>query len=75
VADLTVRVEAGESIHTESSYKYTREVLRHLAERSGLLEEAFWVDRDGRFRVQRWRLRDRSAGMSPKDRLKTPSRS
>jgi uncharacterized SAM-dependent methyltransferase len=60
-ADLTVRFAAGESIHTESSHKYTREGLRLLAERSGLIEEAFWVDRDGRFRVQRWRLRARSA--------------
>ena len=66
-ADLTVRLEAGESIHTESSHKYTRDVLRHLAERSGLIEEAFWVDRDGRFRVQRWRLRDRSTGTPTKD--------
>ena len=65
-ADLTVRFEAGESIHTESSHKYTRDVLRHLAERLGLLEEAFWVDRDGRFRVQRWRLRDRSTGTPPR---------
>jgi dimethylhistidine N-methyltransferase len=58
-ADLTVRFTAGESIHTESSHKYTRETLRSLAESSGLVEEAFWVDRDGRFRVQRWRLRER----------------
>jgi dimethylhistidine N-methyltransferase len=73
-ADLTVRFEAGESIHTESSYKYTRDQLRHLADRSGLIEEAFWVDRDGRFRVQRWRLRDRSRAMPQGDRPKTPSR-
>jgi dimethylhistidine N-methyltransferase len=57
-AGLTVRFEAGESIHTESSHKYTRETLRSLAQRSGFLEEAFWVDSDGQFRVQRWR-RDR----------------
>jgi len=60
-ADLTVRFAAGESIHTESWHKYTREGLRLLAERSGLIEEAFWVDRNGRFRLQRWRLRTRSA--------------
>jgi dimethylhistidine N-methyltransferase len=54
-ADLTIRFQAGESIHTENSHKYTREALRGLARRSGFLEEAFWVDRDGRFRVQRWR--------------------
>jgi dimethylhistidine N-methyltransferase len=56
-ADLTVKLADGEAIHTESSHKYTRETLRLLAERSGLWEEAFWVDRDGRFRLQRWRLR------------------
>jgi dimethylhistidine N-methyltransferase len=72
-ADLTVRFEAGESIHTESSYKYTRDVLRRLAERSGLLEEAFWVDRDGRFRVQRWRLRGRAAATPPRTRPEAPS--
>jgi len=55
-AELTVRFDPGESIHTESSHKYTREGLRLLAERAGLIEEAFWVDRDGRFRLQRWRL-------------------
>jgi dimethylhistidine N-methyltransferase len=48
-ADLAVPFEAGESIHTESSHKYTRETLRTLA------RSAFWVDQDGRFRVQRWR--------------------
>ena len=56
-ADLTVRFAAGESIHTESSHKYTLEGLRLLADRAGLVEEAFWVDRDRRFRVQRWRPR------------------
>jgi dimethylhistidine N-methyltransferase len=54
--DLTVKFGAGESIHTESSHKYTRDALRLLAERSGLVEESFWVDREGRFRLQRWRL-------------------
>jgi dimethylhistidine N-methyltransferase len=56
-AGLRVRLASGEAIHTESSHKYTRETLRLLAERSGLREEAFWVDREGRFRLQRWRLR------------------
>jgi dimethylhistidine N-methyltransferase len=54
-AELTVPFTAGETIHTESAYKYTPEALRLLAEQSGLVEEAFWVDRAGRFRVQRWR--------------------
>ncbi len=74
-AGLTIRFEAGESIHTESSYKYTRDLLRQLAERSGLFEEAFWVDRDGRFRVQRWRVRDHSGAASTPDHAETSSRS
>jgi uncharacterized SAM-dependent methyltransferase len=59
-ANLTIELRAGESIHTENSHKYTPEALHDLARRSGLVEEAFWVDRDGHFRVQRWGLRDRS---------------
>jgi dimethylhistidine N-methyltransferase len=59
-AGLSVRFEAGESIHTENSHKYTRKTLRSLAQHSGFREEAFWVDQDGRFRVQRWRLAARS---------------
>jgi dimethylhistidine N-methyltransferase len=54
-AGLTVPFGAGESIHTESSHKYTVEGLQALAADSGLTEEASWTDRDGLFRVQRWR--------------------
>ena len=50
-----VAFEAGESIHTENSHKYTRESLRSLARESGFAEEAAWADEAGRFRVQRWR--------------------
>jgi dimethylhistidine N-methyltransferase len=59
-AGMSVAFAAGEAIHTESSHKYTRQALRHLAERGGFVEEAFWVDRDGRFRLQRWRPAARS---------------
>jgi dimethylhistidine N-methyltransferase len=54
-AGLAVHFQSGESIHTENSHKYTSETLHHLAKSSGLFEEAFWMDCDGRFRVQRWR--------------------
>ena len=52
-ADRPVR--RGESIHTENSHKYTPEMLRSLADRSGFLEQAAWTDPEGRFRVQLWR--------------------
>jgi len=60
-AGVTVRLAEGESIHTENSHKYTPETLRDLADRSGFEEEAAWTDRQGRFRVQRWRPRASSA--------------
>ena len=56
-AGLTIRFDEGESIHTENSHKYTPEMLRSLADRSGFEEEAVWLDRQGRFRLQRWRVR------------------
>ncbi len=52
-----VRFARGESIHTENSHKYTPESLRTIADRSGFVEEAAWTDRQGRFRLQRWRPR------------------
>jgi L-histidine N-alpha-methyltransferase len=56
-AGLTIRLAEGESIHSENSHKYTPEMLEELAERSGFEQEAAWTDNQGRFRVQRWRLR------------------
>lgn len=55
--NLSVRCMRGESIHTENSYKYTPELLATLADRAGFEEEAAWLDADGWFQVQRWRLR------------------
>ncbi len=55
-AELTIPFEADESIHTESSHKYSLERLNDLARRAGFAEEASWTDRAGWFRVQRWRL-------------------
>lgn len=56
-ADLEVRFDEGESIHVENSHKYTPELLRDLASRSGFVEEKAWSDPDRFFRVQRWRPR------------------
>ena len=39
----------GETIHTESSYKHTREGFAVLAARAGWRPERFWTDPDGRF--------------------------
>jgi uncharacterized SAM-dependent methyltransferase len=39
----------GETIHTESSYKYTRERLAGLAEASGWSLETVWTDPKGWF--------------------------
>lgn len=39
----------GESIHTESSHKYSVESFRELAARAGLSSERAWLDPDGLF--------------------------
>lgn len=41
--------ERGESIHTESSYKYSVDSFRALAERAGLRSEAVWFDPEEQF--------------------------
>jgi L-histidine N-alpha-methyltransferase len=61
-ASLTAHFQAGETIHTENSHKYTIGRLHDLARLSGFVEEAAWNDPDGLFRVQRWRLRGGPAG-------------
>ena len=64
-AGITARFASGESIHTESSHKYTEEILRSLAARAGFEEEAAWTDRRGWFRVQRWRPARGSRPVNP----------
>jgi uncharacterized SAM-dependent methyltransferase len=41
--------EQGESIHTESSYKYTVEEFTALASKAGFVSRRVWVDSDGLF--------------------------
>jgi L-histidine N-alpha-methyltransferase len=43
--------EAGETIHTENSYKYTLDGLRALARSAGWRPEQVWTDRDDLFSV------------------------
>jgi uncharacterized SAM-dependent methyltransferase len=48
-AGFSVRFEAGETIWTETSHKYTLEEVGRLAQRSGFREEAQWVDAEWPF--------------------------
>ncbi|HVR39697.1 MAG TPA: L-histidine N(alpha)-methyltransferase [Thermoanaerobaculia bacterium] len=47
--DLDVTFAAGETIHTESSYKYDRATLEVLATQAGFAIEQVWTDAGGRF--------------------------
>jgi dimethylhistidine N-methyltransferase len=49
IGDHRFGFEAGESIHTENSYKYTLGEFRALAQRAGFRGERVWLDRQGRF--------------------------
>jgi dimethylhistidine N-methyltransferase len=44
-------LEAGESIHTENSYKYTPDEFLSLAKSSGFSEVRHWVDENGLFAI------------------------
>jgi dimethylhistidine N-methyltransferase len=48
-ADVDVSFAEGESIWTESSYKYTPEGLVELGKRAGLRARAQWIEEEGRF--------------------------
>jgi L-histidine N-alpha-methyltransferase len=56
VGSETFTFAAGETIHTESSYKYTVETFRALAERAGWTWLTVWTDPDGLFSVHGLRL-------------------
>jgi dimethylhistidine N-methyltransferase len=46
---LTVSFAAGETIHTENSYKYSLAEMNALATAAGLQGQRFWLDAAGRF--------------------------
>jgi dimethylhistidine N-methyltransferase len=48
-ADLTVEFDAGETIWTESSHKYSLDDVWQIAEQAGFYCEAQWLDRDWPF--------------------------
>ena len=48
-ADLHLTLEAGESIWTESSYKYEPDGIRRLVESAGFTQRAQWIEDEARF--------------------------
>lgn len=59
--DLEVEFAKGESIHTESSYKYDLEQLSELASKSGFRLEKTWLDSDERFSFNLFAAANRSS--------------
>ncbi len=49
IAQIAVPLRAGETIHTESSHKYSPDELDRLAENCGFRTAARWTDREGSF--------------------------
>jgi dimethylhistidine N-methyltransferase len=49
--------EPGETIHTENSYKYTRDGFRDLARQAGWTEQALWTDPAGNFSVRALKIK------------------
>lgn len=48
-AECEIRFEAGETIWTESSYKYTTPDIEHLGTAAGFTQQDQWIDREGQF--------------------------
>jgi dimethylhistidine N-methyltransferase len=51
IADRTIRMAAGETIHTENSHKYTLAGFRRLALRTGFRPGKVWIDPEGLFSI------------------------
>ena len=51
------KLEAGESLHTENSYKYTPKEFISMASKSGFRDVRHWVDSDGLFAIYLLRAR------------------
>lgn len=56
VAGKRFTFDAGTSIHTENSHKFTRREFAHLAESAGFTVERFWTDPHRLFSVQLLRV-------------------
>jgi uncharacterized SAM-dependent methyltransferase len=48
---LTIGFVAGETIHTENSYKYALAEIHAVATAAGMQEQCFWQDAAGRFNL------------------------
>jgi L-histidine N-alpha-methyltransferase len=60
VAGRPFSIQAGETIHTENSYKYRLEEIRLLARAAGWESLEAWSDPEGLFSLQLWgKTRDR----------------
>jgi dimethylhistidine N-methyltransferase len=53
-----IDLRAGETIHTENSYKYSIESFGAMARGAGWTPAAVWTDADGRFSVHALKLRE-----------------
>jgi dimethylhistidine N-methyltransferase len=51
IADQSIRLEAGESIHTENSHKYSIPGFHRLAQQTGFRPDKVWVDPEGLFSI------------------------
>ncbi|HEX2655784.1 MAG TPA: L-histidine N(alpha)-methyltransferase [Xanthobacteraceae bacterium] len=59
IAGRTFDFRAGETIHTENSYKYTPDTFAALVRRAGWVPQAVWTDRQGYFSVHALKLLNR----------------
>jgi L-histidine Nalpha-methyltransferase len=59
VAGRGVEFRAGETIHTENSYKYTLEYFTALARGSGWIPAAAWTDAGANFSIHALTFEDR----------------
>ncbi|MEG3641450.1 L-histidine N(alpha)-methyltransferase [Magnetococcus sp. PR-3] len=56
IGDHSFTFEKDETIHTESSYKYSVEAFRDLASTAGFHSEALWMDEEKRFSIHFMRV-------------------
>lgn len=54
VEDMEIHLDAGETIHTESSHKYDQARLDALAKETGFRRQTYWTDDRGWFAVTVW---------------------
>ena len=69
IGDVTIDFRAGETIHTESSYKYTVESFGALARGAGWTQSAVWTDAKKYFSVHVLTLRDEPSANRPRPDL------